>query len=188
MRPHRSCPGIPRTSTLPSRSRATSMVSRPKNSWFRTIPDGMAPLGSLAPAIADFLARRVAAALVDIQLLVSLLVHRLPVHPGLPRGDPDAEVDAHWQLGRAVQILERMAHAGGHVGRVMLVRVRHRDTELVATETSARVCGADRALQLVREHADRLVTDVVTMLVVDLLQIVEVDHHQREPTLVPLRC
>src|SRR5258708_9328189 len=135
MRPHRSCPGIPRTSTLPSRSCATSMVSRSKNSWFRTIPDGMAPLRSLARGIADFLARRVAAALVDVQLLVGLLVHRLPVHPGLPRGDPDAEVDTHRQLGRAVQILERMAYARRDVGRVMLVGVRHPDTELVTAET-----------------------------------------------------
>src|SRR6266849_2649667 len=108
MRPHRSCPGIPRTSTLPSRSRATSMVSRSKNSRLRTIPDGMAPLRSLAPGIADFLACRVAGALVDVQLLVGLLVHGLPVHPWFPRGDPDAEVDAHGQLGRPVQIFERM--------------------------------------------------------------------------------
>src|SRR6266704_2158297 len=143
MRPHRSCPDIPRTRTLPSRSCATSMVSRSKNSWFRTIPDGMAPLRSLAPGIAYFLACRVAAALVDVQLFVGLLVHRLPVHPGLPRGDPDAEVDTHRQLGRAVQILERMAYARCDVGRVMLVGVRHRDTELVTAETSARVCGAD---------------------------------------------
>src|SRR5690348_8943244 len=131
MRPHRSCPGSPRTSTLPSRSRATSMVSRSKNLGFRTMPDGMAPLSFSAPGIADLLARRVAAALVDVQLLVSLLVHGLPVHPGFPCGDADAEVDAHRQLGRAVQILERVAHARRHVGGVMLVRVRHGDPELV---------------------------------------------------------
>src|SRR6266852_8624559 len=164
MRPHRSCPGIPRTSTLPSRSRATSIVSRSKNSWFRTIPDGMAPLRSLAPGVADLLACRVAAALVDVQLLVGLLVHGLPVHSGFPGGDADAEVDAHRQLGGAVQVLERMAHARGHVGRMVLVCVRHRDPELVTAETSAGVGRADRALQLMREHADCLVTDVVAVL------------------------
>src|SRR5260370_33219882 len=105
MRPHRSCPGIPRTSTLPSRSCATSMVSRSKNSWFRTIPDGMAALRSLAPGIADFLACRVAAAFVDVQLFVGLLGHRLPVHPGLPRGDPESEGDPHRPPGRALQLL-----------------------------------------------------------------------------------
>src|SRR3989440_5330624 len=111
MRPHRSCPRTPRTSTLPSRSRATSIVSRAKNSWLRIVPVGMVPLRLLAPGIADFLARRVPAPLVDVQLLVRLLVHRLPVHPRFPRGDADAEVDAYRQLGGAVQILERMANA-----------------------------------------------------------------------------
>src|SRR6266700_2510855 len=187
MRPQRSWPRTARTSTLPRRSRATSMVSRSKNSWLRTRPDGIAPLRLLAPGIADLLARRVAAALVDVQLLVGLLVHRLPVHARLPRGDADAEVDAHRQLGGAVQVLERMAHAGSHVRGMVLVCVRHRNAELVTAETPACVCRANRTLKLVSEHADRLVTDVVALLVVDLLQVVEVDHHQREASLVPLR-
>src|SRR6266702_2981436 len=175
MRPQRSWPRTARTSTLPRRSRATSIVSRSKNSWLRTMPDGMAPLRLLAPGIADLLARRVPAALVDVKLLVGLLVHRLPVHARLPRGDADAEIDAHGQLGRAVQILERMAHARGHVRCVVLVRVGHRDPELVTAEASACVGRADSALQLMGEHADRLVTDVVAVLVVDLLQVVEVE-------------
>src|SRR6266513_2824287 len=149
MRPHRSCPRTPRTSTLPRRSRATSMVSRSKNSWLRTRPDGITPFRLLAPGIADFLARRVAAALVDVQLLVGLLVHRLPVHARLPRGDADAEVDSHRELGGAVQVLERMAHARGHVRGMVLVSVRHRDAELVTAEAPARVCRANRTLQFV---------------------------------------
>src|SRR5437773_436953 len=140
------------------------MVSRSKKSWLRSRPDGMAPLTLLAPGIADFLARRVPAALVDVQLLVGLLVHRLPVHARLPRGDADAEVDAHGQLGRAVQILERMAHARGHVRCVVLVRVGHRDPELVTAEASACVSRADCTLQLMGEHADRLVTHVATVI------------------------
>src|SRR6266550_8730304 len=80
-----------------------------------------------------------------------------------------------------------MAHARGHVRGMVLVSVRHRDAELVTAETPARVCGANSTLQLMGEHADRLVTDVVAVLVVDLLQVVEVDHYQREAPLVPLR-
>src|ERR1051326_8418942 len=124
MRPHRSVPCSPRIRTLPRRSRATSTVSRAKNSRPSTIPAGMLPLrwpepancaavpiGSpgfraeepwcLAPRIADFLARGVAAPLVDVELFVRLLVHRLPVHARLPRRNADAEVDAHRQLGRS---------------------------------------------------------------------------------------
>src|SRR5207247_6552817 len=123
MRPQRSWPRTARTSTLPRRSRATSMGSRSKNSWLRTMPDGMVPLRLLAPGIADLLARRVPAALVDVQLLVGLLVHRLPVHAWLPRGDADAEVDEQEQLGRAVQILEHKWHASGPVIVVELIRV-----------------------------------------------------------------
>src|SRR2546423_14389574 len=127
MRPHRSCPRTPRTSTLPNRSRATSIVSRAKNSWLRTVPVGIVPLRLLTPGIADFLARRVAAALVDVQLLVRFLVHRLPVHPRLPRGDADAEVDANRQLGGAVQRPERMATPRGPARNMGPVPVRHRD-------------------------------------------------------------
>src|SRR5438093_8269653 len=187
MRPQRSWPRTARTSTLPRRSRATSMVSRSKNSWLRTMPDGMVPLRLLAPGIADLLARRVPAALVDVQPLVVTQVHRLRAYAWLARGDADAEVDAYGQLGRAVQILERMAHARGHVRCVVLVRVGHRDPELVTAEASACVSRADCTLQLMGEHADRLVTHAVAVLVVDRLQVVEVDHHQRKPSLGPVR-
>src|SRR5439155_265755 len=142
MRPHRSCPRTPRTSTLPRRSRATSMVSRSKNSWLRTRPDGMAPFWLLAPGIADFLARRVAAALVDVQLLVGLLVHRLPVHARLPRGD--AAVDGALELGPVGQTREVI---GASLFRVLPGAIEC-DRDLVGDRGhELQVAGLERARQ-----------------------------------------
>src|SRR5256885_8864902 len=146
-----------RTRTLPSSSRGTVTVSRAKNSEPRTVPDGLRR--SSAAAVADLAARVPPPALVGVKLLVRLLVHRLPVHPRLPRGDADAELDAHGELGRAVEVLEAVPHARRNLGCVVLVGIRHGHPELVAAEAAARVGRAHRALQLMRKDADRLVAE-----------------------------
>ena len=69
-----------------------------------------------------------------------------------------------------------------------LVGIWHRDPELVASQTPASVGGANCSLQLRSQDSDRLVADVMAVRVVDLLEVVEVDHHQRQPALVALRC
>ena len=70
---------------------------------------------------------------------------------------------------------------------MVLVGVGHRHPKLVPSEAAACVGGAHRPLKLVGQDADRLVAHMVPVLVVDLLQVVEVDHHQRQPALMPLR-
>src|SRR5260221_1117563 len=152
-----------RTRTLPSSSRATVTVSRAKKSAPRTVPDGLRR--SSAAAVADLAARVSPAALVGVELLVRLLVHRLPVHPRLPCGDADAELDAHGQLGRAIEVLQAVPHARRNLGRVVLVGIRHGDPELVTSEPAARVGRAHRALQLMGQNTDRFVADVVPVLV-----------------------
>src|SRR4029077_11753164 len=62
----------------------------------------------------------------------------------------------------------------------------HGDTELVAPKAAARVGRANRVLELVGEHANRLVADVVALRVVDLLEVVKIEHQQGEASLVAL--
>src|SRR5260370_22094167 len=179
-----------RTSTLPSSSRATVTVSRSKNSGPRTGPTGSeARLArrALGPAGAALLAVDVATPLVHVQGLVRQLVHRLPVHTRPPGGDPDAELDRRRRLGEPVELLERRAHASARLVGVALVCVGHRDPELIAAEPAASVGGADRTLELVGQDADGLVAYVVAMRVIDLFQVVEVDHHEGDTALVALR-
>src|SRR5690348_14303994 len=125
------CPSTSRTRTLSSTSRATTVVSRAKKDAGRTASSGS--------SCAKPLLGRVPAALVHIQVLVRHLVHRLPVHALPPRGDADAELHGHGELGVAVQVLERLAHADANLARVALVGVWHRDPELVAAEAATSV-------------------------------------------------
>src|SRR5207253_2219762 len=170
-RPQSAPPSNRRTRTLPSSSLATVVVSRSKIAASRTLPGGGV---SSDPCFAKPLSDRVPAAFVHVQCLVRGLVHGLPVEALPPGGDPDAELHRDRQLGGAVEVVERLAHPEPDLARVALVRIRHRDAELVTPEPAARVGGPDRALELGCEHADRLVSDVVTVRVVDVLQVVEV--------------
>src|SRR5690348_6131453 len=113
--PQRRCPPTSRTRTLSRRSRATSLVPRSKKAWSTT--------RSAAGRFVKPLLGRVPAPLVDIERLVRRLVHRLPVEALPPRGDADAELHRDGQLGRAVQVLERLPHADPYLTGVALVRV-----------------------------------------------------------------
>src|SRR5580700_5284575 len=162
-------PSTCRTSTLPSRSRATATVSRSKNAASRILPEGGASGTVLNRCFADLPATRLAAALVHIERLVGHLVHRLPVHARLPGRDPDAELNGHRDLLQPVEVVERLAHAGANLAGIALVGLGHGDAELVATEAAAGVRRPHGPLQLVGEHPDRLVAEVVAERVVDLL-------------------
>ena len=87
---------------------------------------------------------------------------------------------------QAVQVIERLTDANANLARVSLVRLRHGDAEFIAAEPAARVGRPHRPLQLLGEHANRLIADVVAKRIVDLFEIVEVEHHQGEPPPVPL--
>src|SRR5260370_11311542 len=183
-------PSSSRTSTSPSSSRATVAVSRSKNSGRRSETVGsearlarraLGPAGAALPAV------DVVTPLVHVKCRLRWLVHRLLVQPRPPGGDPDAELDRRRRLGDPVELLERRAHASAHLIGVALVSVGHGDAELVAAEPAARVGGADRTLELVGQDADGLVADVVAVRVIDLFQVVEVDHHEGDTALVALR-
>src|SRR3989442_15824089 len=130
-RPHICLPSTSRTSTLPSKSRATAAVSRSKNSGPSTAPTGAAPeglpSGARRAAVVDLATPRVPPPLVDVERLVGVLVHRLPVHAGAPRGDADAELHGDRHLGRPVELVERFADTGADLVGVALVGVGHRD-------------------------------------------------------------
>src|SRR5579859_3609394 len=179
--PHSFRPFISRTSTLPRSSRATTGVSRSKNDAGSTGPAGTATLDS-GPKL---LAGRPPAALVDVEVLVGAFVHRLPVHAGPPCADADAELHGHRKL-LVVEVLERIAHAGRNIAGVALIRFRHRDAKLVAAQPAARVSCADRPLQFLCEDPDGLIAHMVAICVVDVLEVVEVDHHQGQAALVSL--
>src|SRR2546426_11783164 len=87
--PHITCPSSSRTRSLPSRSRATSRVSRSKNEASRTVPS---VAGGFDRSFAKPLLGGVPPPLVDVQRLVGRLVHRLPVEALAPGGDADAEL------------------------------------------------------------------------------------------------
>src|SRR5712692_266811 len=185
---------------MPSKSRATATVSRPKNSGPSNLPPPPAtasrgPQWNPAAAsarrtlrlAADLLSLSVPAPLVNVEGLVGCLVHRLPIHARPPGDHPDAELNRDGRLGKAVELFKRRTNARAHLVGVALVSVGHGDPELVAAEPSTGVGCAHGSLQLMRQHTNRLVADVMAERVVDLFQVVEVDHHQRQAALVALR-
>src|ERR1700730_19019444 len=192
--PHKRVPSTSRTRSFPSRPRATAIVSRWKTPGPRTEPFGpssSAPgVGSARSALgteANLLALRMSPTFVHVESLVSELVHRLPVHTGPPRDDTDAELHRHRCLGASVQLLERSPHAGADLVGMAFVGIWHGKPELITAQAHTRVSGTRRSLQLVRKDSDCLVAEVVAVRVVDVLQVVEVDHHQCKAALVALR-
>src|SRR6266851_6300780 len=132
-------PSTSRTSTLPSRSRATVTVLRSKKPASRMSPDGTASGTASDSDFAHPLAAHLSPALVHVKGLVGHLIHRLPVHARPPRGDPDAELHGHRHLFRAVQLVERLPHPGAHLAGIALIGLRHGDPELVAAEAATGV-------------------------------------------------
>ena len=70
--------------------------------------------------------------------------------------------------------------SGGDLAGLLLVRVDRDQRELVAAVARLEVVRARRALQRVTDPAQHLVADEMSVLVVDLLEAVEVDQHERE--------
>ena len=68
----------------------------------------------------------------------------------------------------------------------MRVGLRHGDRKLVATDPAADIGGSHHALQLLRHQLERTVACAVPVAVVDLLQVVDVDHHHGDLAVVPL--
>ncbi len=90
--------------------------------------------------------------------------------------DDEAAVLAHG----AQQVLQ-------HPLGVLLVGVRERDRELVAAQTRQDVGGAQPVAQQVRGRDQRLVSDPVTERVVDLLEVVQIEHRDNATAAVAPR-
>src|SRR5206468_4099714 len=69
-------------------------------------------------------------------------------------------------------------------GCLLLVRLRQEDGELVAADAEGVVAGSHRGAQRIRDALDRLVAGCVSVRVVQGLQLVEVEDHERERTFV----
>ena len=81
--------------------------------------------------------------------------------------------------------LERVAHALGDLPRLVGARkVLEQDGELVAAEPRSGVLGTQAAGQPLRGRAQQLVADRVAEAVVDRLEVVEIDEHHGELTVV----
>jgi len=96
-----------------------------------------------------------------------VLVHLAP-HEGRPVG----ALLPH-DLGDALHTVER--------------GVRADDQELVPAQPTRHVVASDRVLDVARELTNDDVSRVVTIGVVDVLELVRVDHHARERGARPLR-
>ena len=91
-------------------------------------------------------------------------------------GDADARADVQRDPGERVGAPERRAQPGGrHRGRLG-VGVLDQHAELVAAQAGDDVAGAHRRAQPRADAAQQLVADVVAERVVELLELVEVDH------------
>ncbi len=69
----------------------------------------------------------------------------------------------------------------GHLPGAGLVGVRQQDGELVPAHAGQQVARAQRLLQARTDEGQQVVTDGVPEAVVDLLEPVEVDHHDGAP-------
>ncbi len=89
------------------------------------------------------------------------------------------------QQREAVADVERalahaLAHALADLPRAAGVGLRQHDEELLAAVAHEQVAGADRAAQPARDLGEHDVADAVAVLIVDRLEVIDVDHRDRE--------
>ena len=75
---------------------------------------------------------------------------------------------------------DAMVNALGQLQRVRDFRAGQQDREFVATEARAGIAGADLGLGTPRHFLERLVAGQVAEAIVDLLEVVDVDHEARQ--------
>ena len=99
------------------------------------------------------------------------------------RAHRDAEREVHLETDRVDRdrVGDAGADAAGDLERLLLTHVEDDDRELVAAEAGDAVPGPDAGLQALGEVHQQRVPDLVAEGVVDALEVVEVDQHQREP-------
>ena len=79
-----------------------------------------------------------------------------------------------------LQLAELLTHPLGEADRAADVARRHDDRELLAADPADDVRRANGRAQDVRDLEQELVADAVPVDVVDLLEVVHVEHHERD--------
>ena len=135
-----------------------------------------------AQAVVEELQAAAARALRLVHRQVGLAQHRLGVGLGV-LGDRDADACEHRDFGGAERerLLERVEHAPGERHRLALaLEFLGEDHELVAAEPRDRVAVAHQLREPLGDRHQQAVADVVTEVVVDGLELVEVDEQHRQ--------
>src|SRR5258708_2661566 len=127
-----------------------------------------------------------ASPLVLIQVAIRDLVRGLPVLPGPPRSDANADLDGLSRPGGHTRFANRRLQARPDLARTLELRFGHRDPELIAADACADVRNAHHALKLLGDETESRIAGAMTMTIIDALQVVEIDHHQRELAVVSL--
>jgi hypothetical protein len=78
----------------------------------------------------------------------------------------------------------RQPEARGHLTTATDIGLGHCHREFISTDSRAKVGCANDSLQLLTNKAQSRVAAAMATAVVDPLQIVEVDHHQRQAAFV----
>ena len=95
-----------------------------------------------------------------------------------PEGEADR--DGHPADTREVDLRQPALHALGHAHRILASAAVHDDRELLAAEPADHVLRPDDRAQALGEEAQQLVADGVAVHVVDVLEVVDVEHEHRE--------
>src|SRR6266853_1408422 len=127
-----------------------------------------------------------ASPLVLIQVAIRDLVRGLPVLPGPPRSDANADLDGLSRPSGHTRFANRRLQARPDLARTLELRFGHRDPELIAADACADVRNAHHALKLLGDETESRIAGAMTMTIIDALQVVEIDHHQRERAVVSL--
>ena len=95
-----------------------------------------------------------------------------------PEGEPDR--DGHPADPREVDLRQPALYPLGHAHRVLASAPVHDDRELLAAEPADHVVRPDDRAQALGEEAQQLVADGVAVHVVDVLEVVDVQHEHRQ--------
>ena len=106
---------------------------------------------------------------------------------GVLRAEREPDRDGETADARNLQLGEALDEPLRHAAGVHAVARAHDHAELLATEAADDVVWAYASAHGVRERAEQLVTDAVSVHVVDALEVVDVEHEDGNRTVRPAR-